>query len=627
MRPPSALFFFYLILNSYFLILSGNVRAADTTPPTTQATINPSTPDGTNGWYKTPVEVKLSASDDESGVAAINWRLDGGIWQSQNFSGSLNLAPNPSFEQGSGSPISNWNFAGQPASTGSWDEAYFVSGLKSVKIISAQTGWSGFANQTSYVPVQPFDNLTASVWVKTQAVSGLGAYYRIFALTSSGPLELTSSAKITGTNNFLRISKNFVVSSNTAYGVYLDLGVDGPGTVWYDLVEVKNTITDTEVSQTFASPGSHVAQYYSKDNANNQETNKSLSFKIDATAPANWREFSTERVGNEHTLTAAIKVDDSPSQPDPNQGSFQYSVDGGQTYGYYSNLTQCNSNWQSNGWQSLTVNTSNQGVTGTLVTPAVDYCNANWQICKIVRFKIKDLAGNESSKGVCINGAWVKATGDVGSNYSISMDAAGSEANTDGLVVSKNGISNFSSSNNWAMPNYGPVLLDSYAIWFSKYPTSTPLPSGKLPTVSGRYLVNSSFTISNSTLPSNFETATFSAVVFVNGDLTVNSDFTPASGSALLFIVSGNVKVDKNVENMAGFYIVSGDFDTAYNGNNGNQLIFSGGVMANTVSLSRSLNQNPETVPAEQIIFPAKYYYLLSSQLGNTVTTWREILP
>ncbi|MGN9783115.1 ThuA domain-containing protein [Nonomuraea sp. ZG12] len=52
---------------------------ADTTPPATTA--KAADPDGADGWYTTgPVGVTLSATDDDSGVAATEYRLDEGAW-------------------------------------------------------------------------------------------------------------------------------------------------------------------------------------------------------------------------------------------------------------------------------------------------------------------------------------------------------------------------------------------------------------------------------------------------------------------------------------------------------------------------------------------------------------------
>ena len=53
--------------------------SADSIPPTTTASLLGAL--GSNGWYVGPVNVILAATDDLSGVAATQYRLDGGSWQ------------------------------------------------------------------------------------------------------------------------------------------------------------------------------------------------------------------------------------------------------------------------------------------------------------------------------------------------------------------------------------------------------------------------------------------------------------------------------------------------------------------------------------------------------------------
>jgi hypothetical protein len=55
----------------------------DNTPPTTTATTDPADPDGENGWFTTPVEVTLDATDNEggSGVESTEYSIDGGEFQ------------------------------------------------------------------------------------------------------------------------------------------------------------------------------------------------------------------------------------------------------------------------------------------------------------------------------------------------------------------------------------------------------------------------------------------------------------------------------------------------------------------------------------------------------------------
>lgn len=68
-------------------VTAGNVATADavpaeTTAPETTATLNPLTPNGSNGWYTSDVAVMLDASDACTGVAGTEYSTDGGAsWQ------------------------------------------------------------------------------------------------------------------------------------------------------------------------------------------------------------------------------------------------------------------------------------------------------------------------------------------------------------------------------------------------------------------------------------------------------------------------------------------------------------------------------------------------------------------
>jgi hypothetical protein len=54
----------------------------DATPPTTTATTSPAAPNGANGWFTVPVQVTLTAQDDDgSGVASTEYAIDGGSYQ------------------------------------------------------------------------------------------------------------------------------------------------------------------------------------------------------------------------------------------------------------------------------------------------------------------------------------------------------------------------------------------------------------------------------------------------------------------------------------------------------------------------------------------------------------------
>ena len=58
------------------------IKEIDTTPPSTTATLDAAEPDGSNGWYRSPVHVTLNAADDEggAGVARTEYSVGGGPW-------------------------------------------------------------------------------------------------------------------------------------------------------------------------------------------------------------------------------------------------------------------------------------------------------------------------------------------------------------------------------------------------------------------------------------------------------------------------------------------------------------------------------------------------------------------
>jgi hypothetical protein len=612
----SLLFLFSFFNYKYVLAATGLVSTV---------TYQPETADGDNGWYISPVTATIAATDVSSGVKSISYKLDGGSTVTQNFSNSLNLVQNPSFEQTLGGGLVGWSFAGVPGASGSSDSVTYILGAKSAKIVSGENGWSGFNNGANYIPSSPFANLTASVWLKTSNVSGSGAYFKIYAATGSGPVLLATSESVTGTSNFTRISRSFNVSASNAYGVYLDLGVMGTGTIWYDGVQITATNTDTQVVQTFSSPGSHSLEYYATSNTGEEEIpHHTSTFKVDTVSPYNWRNFTTDREGNDHTLITQITVDDTGSGIDSTASKFQYSTDGGSTWGYYSNQTSCGSTWVPNGWLNINTSLQNGGLTATLTSPTVNFCSSNWNICKIVRYQASDLAGNSALKDVCIYGLWFKTgTGDVAARAGINYYTAGSTANTDGVVVSGGIINNFTSSNNWYFANYPVPALPTYSEMLTKFPASGGLPSGKLPKASGIYLNNASFTISNQTIPSGFSTSNFSAVVYINGNLVINTNYSVSQSSAIMFIVSGDVRIDKGVNSLAGFFLAGDDIDTSYNGNSNQSLTLDGSFLGDTLDINRNLNHNSD--PSLLINYNPSYLLKLAPYLGEGQTIWKEV--
>ncbi len=600
--------------------------SGDTTAPTSTLSINPSSPDGQNGWYVNPVDVTIAADDLESGVQSINWTLDG-TSDSQTFSNTLNLAPNPSFED-AGLPVNMWDKVNDDggASYTQDPSAAPSLGASSVSIVSTTSDWHGINHKNNFSVASNLQNMTSSLWIRTENVTG-SAQYKVYlvyddGVGNSGTSLLATSASVTGTQPWQKISLNFIPNNANTVGIYIEAGLTGTGSVWFDGANISSSITTTQTNFAVSASGNHSLSYHSADFSGNVETPRNTTFKIDTKAPSKWVNFSLTQSGNTHTFIVSIRASDAISGIDVSTAQFQYSVDEGATWGYYSTLTGCNTTFNS-GWANASTSPNSDGsTTVTVSTPAIDFCNSNWATSKKIRFRVSDMAGNLSqSSDFTINGAWVQVgSGEIGSNFDIGMQTGSQTAH---LVTSKGSLSGITSSSGWYLEDYDHTLpFQTYSTWYSKYPTTTSLPSGRLPTASGRYRVNSDFTIASSTLPSNLSTRqNISAVIFINGDLNVNTNYSLHATTGYIFIVNGDVTVGNSVSSVDGYFISDGEFDV---GSGSTALTITGGVQADSFNLKRSLSGNQNTSnPAETFNFHTKYFITGRNQLtDNYSVTW-----
>lgn len=408
---------------------------------------------------------------------------------------------------------------------------------------------------------------------------------------------------------------------------------------WLDSNPV-TTVPGANTIQTFPQNGSHVLSYYSTDVNNLAETPvKTLSFKVDSVAPYNWRNFNALQVGNNHTFIFSIQVDDTTSGLDASNGKLQYSVDAGATWGYYSNLTPCQSgNWVPNGWLPLLSLPFVSGAkTGTLVTLPVDVCNSNWDQCKIIRFKETDMAGLSSEKKICLNGSWMTTTkGDVYSLGNIDMDPTINTSGSSYLLQSGGQISNFSSANNWNLNEYdrdSTLGTVDYAHLSAKLPNQiSGLPSGKLPKTSGVYAVSGGLTISSSTIPTGYSTTSnIATILLVSGNVSIDTNIDLPGSSTLMIVTNGDIEVDRNVTSIDALLVTSGSFASCdTNGNNCNSpLLVTGAVYAaNGFSLSRDLGSpGNNNGAAETFTYQPSYLVnptLLALLYGERQYSWNE---
>ena len=125
------------------------------------------------------------------------------------------------------------------------------------------------------------------------------------------------------------------------------------------------------------------------------------------------------------------------------------------------------------------------------------------------------MAGNNSTKDFCLNGPWIKFSGEgiVRANYNIDMLAEAEEDNTDGLIETNgNLISFFTSTRDWEVRN--SVIPEEYTydkLW-SILPGKTQLTSEDLVSTSGIYYYTGNFEADNQSVPNNYDNNTFNCI-------------------------------------------------------------------------------------------------------------------
>ncbi len=387
----------------------------------------------------------------------------------------------------------------------------------------------------------------------------------------------------------------------------------------------------------FTANGTHALYYWAEDSLGSPETTKSATYKIDTMAPYPWMNWIATQLLNDHTFQIKVDISDLTSGIDPTSAQFQYRTDIGLPYGYHTDLLNCSSPFQTDAWAPA----SYSG--GKVTVPAIDFCNSNWGTCsKYLRIKITDQAGNNSIGQYCINSPWfITKNGDAHAElgYYVTSPAAGNYSAD--YIVSYGGGSNsgFSSANSWYLDDY-PLdsIRPTYASLFTDVGArAVALPSGRLPIISGVYLVDSGYTIDNTTIPNNLATQqNLGAVIFVNGDLTVNAHYILHPSAAYVFIVSGRVLVNNSVDEMSGYFIADGNIDLSYT-SSGNETtskpinVYGGLVSGTGFRFSRSFpDQKNVTTPTAIITLQPGYFFnqALMRDFGvKAYYKWAEVAP
>jgi len=388
--------------------------------------------------------------------------------------------------------------------------------------------------------------------------------------------------------------------------------------------------TSNPTTRTLISQGPHTLRFFATDTASTVETTKSFDYKIDLVAPGGWNTFTPTQSGNNHTFIISVRVTDRTSGLDPATAEFQYSTDGGSTWGHYSTTTSCGSTWNSNGWRATTLTPNSATTSGTITTPAINFCNSNWGNTKFVRLRIKDMAGLLSTKQYALMSPWIQTSGgDIYSKGDIDMITEQGTTAT-ATVISESAVqNNITSSRGWNIKGYSIPSEQYYESYSNKFKQNAVTLPGAFPTVSGVYETND-YALSN--VPGGLSTAQNRAiVVFVFGDLFIDTNVQLHQSSSVVWIVSGDIGIRASVTRADGIYISNGAFDSAYNGNGDDQLTINGLIVSNNgITLSRSLKNNDNlSQSSERILFTPSIFTntaLNNLMKINSKLTWKEYI-
>jgi hypothetical protein len=121
-----------------------------------------------------------------------------------------------------------------------------------------------------------------------------------------------------------------------------------------------------------------------------------------------------------------------------------------------------------------------------------------------------------------------------------------------------------------------------------------------------------------------FQTDRTKAVILVNGDLDISRNIIVPVGNFLGFIVSGDIRINGSVDNIQGFYLADGEFNT---GSSAVKLVGEGVFVANNFILGRDLGDDNLTTAAEE--FRLRPDFLMNSFFGlwRAPVYWQEIAP
>jgi len=271
----------------------------DSTPSITTVTVSGNL--HADGWYNSSVTVTLTQSDATSGTNCTSYRVDSGTWQTYTVPFVISTNGTHAVDYFS------LDIAGNNE-----------SGSRSIKIdmtipttssgLAGTLGTNGWYKSTVTVTLTPSDSYSGINYTKYRIDGGSWlTYSTALSVSTNGPHTVDFNSSDLAGNSEMTKSINFKIDK-TAPDTVTGLSGTPELTGWY-VADVTVTLTATDnvgggglnatfyrigtsgswlsysSSLTVSSDDISTVQFYSMDNASNNESMKSITVKIDKTSP------------------------------------------------------------------------------------------------------------------------------------------------------------------------------------------------------------------------------------------------------------------------------------------------------------------------------------------------------
>ena len=237
--------------------------------------------------------------------------------------------------------------------------------------------------------------------------------------------------------------------------------------------------------------------------------------------------------------------------------------------------------------------------------------------------------------------AWfLAADGNVGSLGNITIQKPPPIGySTTYIGIAQGAISVFNSAKGWIISGYNPINLKPapvggsiYDVLLTKYkPKIVTNMNAAIPAGGGifKYVPGGGTLALNNTNWTKGPT-----MIFVEGKLRFNGDFTSNANTGMVFVANQDVEIQSNVQTVASVIFFDGSFKSGKSGvgNPDEQLRMIGGIVGgfesgSTITLERDLGINNDTLPAEEFKFEPKYLWYFKELIGELKPVFEELTP